>query len=157
PGILSFDVSQNLGSDPRAGSITVAGLTMVVTQLGANGVHYGDLNGDNQVDISDLVLLANVIAGNVHLQNMEAADVEFDHSVNVSDLVALANELAGNIKYLPVVPVTEGPIADPGTDFSRLFAARPFEREPGLLPWLISTPFEPLRAKALEPKRTYIY
>jgi hypothetical protein len=73
----------------------------------------GDISGDGQVTVSDLVLLANIIAGNISPTpaQKQAGDVFQDGQITIQDLVTLANFIAGNIHSLPVVP---GPIADPG-------------------------------------------
>jgi hypothetical protein len=67
---------------------------------------YGDINGDGVVNVSDLILLANQLAGNTHLSTPQkaAANVFYDGQVDVLDLFAMANFLAGNIKTLPVIP-----------------------------------------------------
>ena len=121
PATVTFDVAENTNLEPRAGTIIIAGLTVLVTQLGTNGIHYGDLNLDNKVNVNDLLLLANVLAGNTTISVPEAADVRLDHKVNVSDLLTLANGLAGNIRFLPSIPVLNvSSILPPSTppDFS---------------------------------------
>jgi len=62
---------------------------------------FGDLNGDLQISASDLVLMANGIAGNIPI-NSQASDLNGDGAVTISDLVILANFIAGNIGHLPV-------------------------------------------------------
>ncbi|HZS47893.1 MAG TPA: hypothetical protein VFC63_22680 [Blastocatellia bacterium] len=68
---------------------------------------YGDLSGDGQVTIQDLVIEANIIAGNITpaAQQMLAGDVnqaDGTGTITITDLVTLANFIAGNIKSLPV-------------------------------------------------------
>lgn len=69
-------------------------------------IKYGDLNGDGRVNVTDLAILSNYMAGNTHLTTIQkgAADVCKDGVINVQDLYVLANFLAGNITQLPVVP-----------------------------------------------------
>ncbi len=56
----------------------------------------GDLNGDGDIGISDLVFLSQYIAGwSITLQNEHAADVNNDGKLNVLDLVVFAQFLAG--------------------------------------------------------------
>lgn len=64
--------------------------------------HYGDLNFDNSIDISDLALMAKFLAGNVALPDTAPADLNLDGRIDNADLTILANYLAGNIHSLPV-------------------------------------------------------
>jgi hypothetical protein len=117
PGTVNFTVNSNSDADPRAAFITISAksanttfaASVIVTELGTNGVHYGDVNGDNVVDIRDLVLLANIIAGNTTAGDMAAADVNFNHQIDISDLVTLANALAGNVQLPVVTPAPPSP------------------------------------------------
>ena len=54
----------------------------------------GDVNGDDEVDVADVVMLYNMIAGNV--EKNAAADVNGDDEVDVADVVKLYNIIAGN-------------------------------------------------------------
>ena len=94
---------------------------------------FGDLNNDDVVDISDLVKMANGLAGNVIVDH-RSADVLFDGQFNISDLVTLANFLAGNVKELPLVRSQTKP-AGGMTQFSLLNPASinriVFEMTPG--------------------------
>src|SRR5882724_3600392 len=58
------------------------------------------------VNVGDLTMLANVLAGNVQHSPVQfaAADVYYDGFLSVADLYTLANYLAGNIDHLPVIP-----------------------------------------------------
>ena len=57
----------------------------------------GDVNSDTDVDISDVVTLANFVMGeNPEKFNSDAADVNFDTEINIGDVVALANQVLGN-------------------------------------------------------------
>src|SRR5262249_29796541 len=64
---------------------------------------YGDLNFDNTISVSDVLVEANILAGNVVPQDPASADLNLDGSANVSDLITLANYLAGNIFKLPIL------------------------------------------------------
>jgi len=94
-----FTVTLDNTSSPKVSELTG-------TFFAATTAIMGDVNGDNVVNISDLVLMANILAGNVTptAVQKDAADVSKDASNNitVSDLVTLANFLAGNIKTLPL-------------------------------------------------------
>ncbi|HZS46594.1 MAG TPA: dockerin type I repeat-containing protein [Blastocatellia bacterium] len=67
---------------------------------------FGDVNSDQTITITDLVDVANFIAGNIPANspsfNKAAADVDLDGTITITDLVILANFLAGNIHSLPV-------------------------------------------------------
>ena len=62
---------------------------------------YGDMNGDTVVNVNDLILMANFLAGNISV-DQTAADLNQDGKVTVNDLLTLANFLAGNTARLPV-------------------------------------------------------
>lgn len=67
----------------------------------------GDLDKDLSVGVSDLVILANALAGNLTpgvapwTAPVDSADLNLDGPEDVGDLVILANYLAGNIGSLP--------------------------------------------------------
>jgi len=88
-----FDNSSTPGADQLSGTIFTV----------SRGL-YGDLNSDFSVDIIDLVLLANGLAGNLTV-DQQAADVFQDGKFSIADLVTLANYLAGNLDQLPVQPL----------------------------------------------------
>src|SRR5215831_4932642 len=52
---------------------------------------FGDINHDQTITVSDLIVLANVIAGNIPLNsplvNIAAADLNSDGVITVSDLI----------------------------------------------------------------------
>jgi len=75
----------------------------------------GDLNGDTHVTVADLVILANIIAGNITPTPVQklSGDVFQDGQISIKDLVTLANFLAGNISTLPVVPGPMPPMSPP--------------------------------------------
>jgi len=104
-GILSYTVSSNNTGGVRSGTITVGGKTFNVVQgTSAQATLYGDINHDGKVDISDLLLLANFLAGNTQIDTT-AADVMLDGKVDTLDLITLANFIAGNTPGLPQLPV----------------------------------------------------
>lgn len=82
---------------------------------------YGDLNKDQIINVGDLIVMANMLAGNVAVDK-QSADVLQDGVFNIRDLLTLANYLAGNTTTLPVVPIVgQGTIRDlndgPASDF----------------------------------------
>jgi hypothetical protein len=76
------------------------------TVFAATTAIMGDINGDNVVNVTDLLLMANILAGNFTPTSVQkdAADVLKDqnNNITVSDLITLANFLAGNTKTLPL-------------------------------------------------------
>ncbi|RLI53295.1 MAG: hypothetical protein DRO93_13815, partial [Candidatus Thorarchaeota archaeon] len=63
----------------------------------------GDVNGDGQVDYTDLIYLANFLfAGGPPPQPMASGDVNGDGEVTYTDLVMLAHIIYG--KGMPVIP-----------------------------------------------------
>ena len=60
------------------------------------GVILGDVNGDGNVDITDVVAIANFVMGSESDNFVEAnADMNGDNSIDVTDVVALANHVMG--------------------------------------------------------------
>ncbi len=57
----------------------------------------GDVNGDDNVDVADVVALASYTMGDVPEGTfvVEAANINGDDEINVSDVVALANQVMG--------------------------------------------------------------
>ena len=63
---------------------------MILT--GAAPVQTGDVNGDTNVNISDVTALINLLLKNA-VDGNAAADVNGDQNVNISDVTALINLL----------------------------------------------------------------
>jgi len=103
----SQSITGSIGQSPLG---TAANGPFVVTggffSIHAIAFKFGDTNSDQTVTITDLVQVANFIAGNIPqgspFFNKAAADVNQDGLVDITDLVILANFLAGNIPSLPV-------------------------------------------------------
>jgi hypothetical protein len=55
----------------------------------------GDVNGDGEVNVGDLVSISNFMAGDKTVSRI-AADVNQDGEVNVGDLVVISNIMSGN-------------------------------------------------------------
>ena len=67
---------------------------MLESDVEITGTFYktGDVNGDNIVDISDYIGVANYILGNTPYGfNVTAADVNKDGIVDISDYIGVAN------------------------------------------------------------------
>jgi hypothetical protein len=56
----------------------------------------GDVNGDTNVDISDVVELVNIILGSKDSAENKRADVNGDTNTDISDVVELVNIILGN-------------------------------------------------------------
>jgi hypothetical protein len=56
----------------------------------------GDVNGDGEVNVGDLVSVSNFMAGEGGDITLEAADVNKDGEVNVGDMVVISNIMSGN-------------------------------------------------------------
>jgi len=60
-----------------------------------NGLNNGDLNGDDSVDILDVVMLVNyILSGDT--SELDSADINNDGEVNILDIVALVNIILKN-------------------------------------------------------------
>ena len=55
----------------------------------------GDVNGDGEVNVGDLVCVSNYMAGDDSVSK-DAADVNQDGEVNVGDMVVISNIMSGN-------------------------------------------------------------
>ena len=95
---------------------TVAGVDSSVIFALTNRIVFGDITGEGSVNVTDLLVMANELAGNTHFTAGQklVADVSDDgtHRVNASDLLTLANFLAGNIHTLPVGNTSMNAIPD---------------------------------------------
>lgn len=69
----------------------VPGNGMAAYQLSKN-VKFGDVNGDGNVDVSDVTALINMILGTTPA-NLEVADINADGILDVTDVTALINEI----------------------------------------------------------------
>lgn len=58
---------------------------------------YGDLNGDGNINLTDLVHVRNIILEQSNLTgaNKEAGDINHDNSVNLTDLIFVRNHILG--------------------------------------------------------------
>lgn len=66
-------------------------------------VMYGDVNGDNTIDVSDALLVCQFYLGNVAPTDAQnaAADVNGDGAVDVSDALMICQFYLGNITEFP--------------------------------------------------------
>jgi len=115
----------NTTSTPRVNQLTGTFFTAALAIM-------GDCDLSGVVNISDLLFMANSLAGNVTLTPTQkgACDVFNDNKglITVQDLFTLANFLAGNTQTLPVN--TGGTIADPGDGVPAPFLSPPLTSPP---------------------------
>ena len=71
-------------------------------QIGYGASLVGDVNGDGDIDISDVVALVNIILSD-GTDGKSSADVNGDGSVDISDVVALVNIILSDTKINKVV------------------------------------------------------
>lgn len=78
--------------------------TIVVGSGQTDQTVYGDINGDETINIVDLVLVAKAIAGTEEFDEDQvlAADVNGDGVVNIVDYVLIAKRIAGTITEFPI-------------------------------------------------------
>ncbi len=92
------DVTSQLVNNALTVSVT-SDMTMtklIVNLKNVSSVLLGDVNGDSEVDVSDVMALANFILGkDVNDFNNSVADVNKDGTIDVSDVMALANKILG--------------------------------------------------------------
>ena len=57
----------------------------------------GDVNGDSNVNVSDVVISVGIVLGSVFPDEcqMEYADLNQDGTINVSDIVMMVNMILG--------------------------------------------------------------
>ncbi len=63
----------------------------------SGGLAYGDLNGDTTVDVIDIVIMVDVIMGEVEptVTQIEAADMNNSGTIDIIDIVLVVNEILG--------------------------------------------------------------
>jgi hypothetical protein len=71
-------------------------------KLGAGEITPGDVNADDKVGLSDLMLVLNHVSGKKYLTGdaLEAADVDGNGKVNLQDLMKILNYVSGKIATL---------------------------------------------------------
>ena len=65
---------------------------------GNNNILIGDLNSDNLIDVLDLVMIINIIIGNINPTEVQtiAGDLNADDTIDVLDVVQLVNTILDN-------------------------------------------------------------
>ena len=86
----------NDGDNSSGGSLVEAAIDDVFIQsiiLNDDACDFGDLNGDQELNVLDVVIVVNIVLDNFNPSQEElcAADINQDDIVNVLDIVALIN------------------------------------------------------------------
>ena len=90
-GSYTASVYDLIFSDSNKAEVDFADFTFSVNIK--DDILVGDVNGDGEVDISDVVALVNMILGST--ERNAPADVNNDGQVDISDVVALVNIILG--------------------------------------------------------------
>ena len=88
-----FIVDQNGFIQYANNEIDFQWMMYVIDELLVDSLIYGDLNGDSQVDILDIVLLINIIIEVYEPTDIESlrADVNQDNQINILDVVLVVD------------------------------------------------------------------
>ena len=100
---LTVEATASMSSGTYTGSVDNIVLTKkdgsdikpVSTTYTVTNILRGDVNGDGEVNVGDLVSVSNFMAGDESISK-DAADVNKDGEVNVGDLVVISNIMSGN-------------------------------------------------------------
>jgi hypothetical protein len=77
---------------------TMAYMEFTNTQAGGTTYLLGDINGDGNVDVSDINAIINIMLGKAQASDFVGiADVTGDNSIDVSDVNAVINIMLGKI------------------------------------------------------------
>ena len=71
-------------------------VTVVNPQVKYSTLQLGDINGDNDVNIADVIRLLNHVNGNNPFSDDSHCDVNGDGDVNIADVIRLLNHVNGN-------------------------------------------------------------
>ena len=91
--LLTFSTSATPGGGAGNEVLYVDDVELIYLK---DDVKKGDVNGDDQVDISDVVELVNIILGSAENADNSSADVNGDTNIDISDVVELVNIILGN-------------------------------------------------------------
>jgi len=82
------------GDNGSGGSLVEAGIDDFKLEFLGDGV-YGDINGDSEVNVLDVVILINMILG-TEPENYSTGDLNSDNQINVQDIVLVVNVIISN-------------------------------------------------------------
>ena len=94
-------------------------LTSTIASLSIQGgsVRYGDVNGDGEVNMKDVLVIRKSIAGQDVLIDQIAADVDGDGQINMKDVLLIRKFIAGLIPSLNGgQTASEAPSVEPSTN-----------------------------------------
>ena len=92
--ITTADLNMDFTPDIVVSNWEVEGLRVIHNFLPVNENGPGNLNGDDSVDILDIILLVNHILSPATVE-LDGADINNDNDVNILDVVALVNIILG--------------------------------------------------------------
>ena len=81
------------GDNGSGGSLVEAGVDDFKLEFISGGI-YGDVNGDLEVNVLDVVVLINMILG-TELENYSTADLNSDGQINVQDIILVVSVIIG--------------------------------------------------------------
>lgn len=101
-----------------SGVMTVSIAVCGTLSAGAEIIKIGDVNGDGEIKVADVLLMQNFIAKKITFTGRQklAADVNGDGEVKVNDVLVMQNFIAKNISEFPVPDIevpTDGPTEEP--------------------------------------------
>ena len=105
-----------------SGMMAVSVVVCGTLSAGAEIIKIGDVNGDGEIKVADVLLTQNFIAKKITFTDRQklAADVNGDREVKVNDVLIMQNFIAKNISEFPVPdievptePPTEAPTQKP--------------------------------------------
>ena len=82
------------GNDGSGGSLVEAAIDNFKLEYVSDNI-MGDLNGDLEVNVLDVVVLINMILG-TEPENYSTGDLNSDNQINVQDIILVVNIVIGN-------------------------------------------------------------
>ena len=78
-------------------AMVISSLLVVASAGAANGALWGDVNGDDAVNLKDVLALRRHVAGMEALENEATGDLDFDSTINLKDVLLLRKFIANMI------------------------------------------------------------
>lgn len=101
PGVATVDQEGNITAVAEGTAVitvmTANGLTQTCTVVVGNNKSAGDINGDGNVNLSDMMMCLNYVSGSGSLEEeaLQMADVNGDGTVDLTDVMRLLNYTSG--------------------------------------------------------------
>ena len=75
-----------------------------VTDIKSDGIIYGDLNGDGEINSTDITMARRYYKGNLELtpEQVECLDLNLDGEINSTDITILRRYYKGAISEIPI-------------------------------------------------------